>query len=327
MADTSPSGLASRISSYVTAKSDWWAGLPGNFRGGIWMLFAAFGFTIMVTLIKVVGQRLHIAEILFFRQIMMMVFIVPVIAHDFPDVFKTTQIKLHATRIVFAIFAMIMGFSAFIFLPLANATTIGFAKSFFTTIFAIILLKEVVGPRRWAAMLVGFIGVIVVLRPGLDGEFINIYGLMSLGGAACAAMVMVIIRKLSQIDRPLTILSYQGIGVGLLVTPLAIYFWKTPTWPELGLLLLIGGVSVIAQMGNILAFRAGEASSVAVVEYVRLIYAVAIGFFVFGNWPDRTVFIGAAIIIGAAIYTILREARIGKKPTPEAPENSGGLPR
>lgn len=291
------------------------------------MLFAAFSFTIMVTLVKVVGQRLHIAEILFFRQIMMMIFIVPVFARDFPDVFKTAHVKLHIARIVFALFAMLLGFSAFIFLPLANATTIAFAKSFFTTIFAIILLKEVVGPRRWAAMLFGFIGVLVVLRPGLDGEFINIYSLMSLGGAACAAMVMVIIRKLSQVDKLITIMSYQVIGVGLLVTPVAIYFWKTPTWAEIGLLLLIGGVSVIAQMGNILAFRAGEASSVAVVEYVRLIYAVAIGFFVFGNWPDKTVFIGAAIIIGAAIYTILRESRIGKKPAPETPESSGGLPR
>lgn len=327
MADISPPGLASRVSSYLTAKSEWWAGLPGNFRGGIWMLFAAFAFTIMVSLIKVVGQRLHIAEILLFRQVIMMLFILPVIVRNFPDVLKTTQPKLHAARIIFAIFAMLMGFSSFIHLPLANATTIGFAKSFFTTIFAIILLKEVVGPRRWVAMLVGFIGVIVVLRPGFGEEFINIYGLMAVGGAACAAMVMVIIRILTRIDKPVTILSYQGIGVGLLVTPMAIYYWQTPTLPELGLLLLIGGVSVFAQMGNILAFRAGEASSIAVVEYIRLIYAVAIGFLVFGNWPDTTVFVGAAVIIGAAVYTILREAQLGKKPVPATTESSGGLPR
>jgi drug/metabolite transporter (DMT)-like permease len=150
---------------------------------------------------------------------------------------------------------------------------------------------------------------------------------MALGGAACAAMVMVMIRILSRTDEPVTLIAYQGIGVGLLVLPLAIYFWKTPTLPELVLLLMIGGVSVFAQMGNILAFRAGEASSVAPVEYVRLIYAVAIGFFVFGHWPEPSVFIGAAIIIGAAVYTIQREARLGKKQMAVEREGTGGLPR
>jgi len=325
MAEITPSGLASRISIYLTTKSNWWAGLPGNVRGGIWMLCAAFVFTIMVSLIKVVGQRLHIAEILFFRQIIMLTFIAPVIIHNFPDILKTSQPKLHAARICFAALAMLMGFSAFIFLPLADATTIGFAKSFFTTIFAIIFLKEVVGVRRWVAMVLGFVGVVVVLSPGVGGELVNIYGLMALTGAACAAMVMIIIRVLSRTDKPITLLAYQGVGVGLLVMPLAIYYWQTPTLPELVLLMIIGGVSIFAQMGNILAFRAGEASSVAPVEYVRLIYAVAIGFFAFGHWPDARVFIGAGIIIGAAVYTIHRESRLGKKQASVDRVGTGGL--
>ena len=326
MTDTTPSGIASRVSAFLIAKSVLWARLPGNVRGGIWMLCAALVFTIMVSLIKVVGERLHITEILLFRQIIMLIFILPVIARNFPDVLKTNQVGLHAARICFAIMAMLMGFSAFIYLPLADATTIGFAKSFFTTIFAIIILNETVGLRRWLAMIVGFVGVIVVLRPGMGGEFINIYGLMALGGAGCAAMVMILLRILTREDKPITLLTYQGLGVGILVTPLAIYFWKTPTMAELGLLLVIGGVSVFAQMGNILAFRAGEASFVAPIEYVRIIYAVAIGFFAFGHWPDMVVFIGAAIIIGAAVYTMQREARLGKKPKPETVETTGGLP-
>lgn len=310
----SSSSRSARLSSFVDIKLAWWAALPGNVRGAVWMSLAAAVFTVMVSLIKIAGESLHVTEILLFRQIFMFLFVLPQLIHGFPGVFKTERLDLHGARILCAVAAMTLGFSAFIHLPLADATTISFAKSFFITIFAMIILGEMVGYRRWLALLVGFVGVLIVLRPGGGGETFNIYGFMALGGAACAAMVMVIIRKVSQIDRPLTIMAYQAIGVGLLITPPAIYFWKTPTLEELGLLFVIGAVSIFAQLGNILAFRAGEASSIAVVEYVRLVYAVILGLVVFAHWPEPEVFVGAAIIIGASVYTIRREAQLGKKP-------------
>lgn len=323
MAKASPPDFAARISSYLRARSELWAGLPGNVRGAIWLLGATFGFSVMIALIKMAGERLHVTEILLFRQVFMLVFVMPVIVRGFPDVLKTKRPGLHAIRLMAAGCAMLMGFTAVIHLPLADATTIAFAKSMFTTILAILILGEVVGPRRWFAVIVGFVGVLIVLRPGSDSDAFSIYGLMALGGAACAALVMVIIRKLSQTDLPMTLLAYQGIGVGLVMVPPAIYFWQTPTWTELGLLCAMGAVSVVAQIGNILAFRAGEASAIAPFEYIRLIHVVILGFFLFGDWPDWQMFLGAAVIVGASVYTMHREAQIGRQRT-SAGANEGG---
>lgn len=298
----------------------WWAQLPGNLRGGIYMLFATAAFVAMATLVKIAGQTLHIAEILLFRQAFMMVFVLPVILRDVPGAFTTHHPWLHVLRILFATGALIMGFLAFIHLPLADATTISFAKPLFVTMFAILLLSEQVGRRRWAALIVGFIGVLIVTRPGLAEATVSIYGFYAMAGAACAAMVMVLIRKITQSDRPVTILAFQAIGVGFAVAIPAVIFWKTPSLNELVLLGAIGAVSIFAQLGNILAYRAGEASAVAPVEYTRLLYAVAAGYVIFGDWPDWIVFVGAAIIIGSSFYTMRREARVKRVVAPPPPD-------
>ena len=290
-----------------------WGALPGNVRGACWVILAAAGFSVMVALIKIAGRRLPIGEILLFRQAFMLMFMAPVLVRGFPSALRTQQHGLHSLRIIAALFGMLFGFTAFIHMPLADATTIGFARSFFITILAVAFLNESVGARRWLAIGVGFIGVAVVLRPGPDIFTQNIYGVMALAGACSAALVMVLIRKLSQRDKPSTILLYQALGVGALIAPLAIWNWVTPSLEDLVLLLAIGAVSVVAQMANIHAYRAGEASVMAGLDYIRLLYAVALGFVLFGEWPDIYVFAGAGIIIAAALYTIHREARLGRR--------------
>jgi drug/metabolite transporter (DMT)-like permease len=136
---------------------------------------------------------------------------------------------------------------------------------------------------------------------------------MALAGACSAAFVMVLIRKLSQTDKPTTILLYQALGVGVLIAPLGMWHWVTPSLEEILLLMAIGVVSALAQMSNIHAYRAGEASVMAGLDYIRLLFAVTLGFALFGNWPDIYVFAGAGLIIAAALYTIHRETRLGRK--------------
>ncbi|MGD9866647.1 MAG: DMT family transporter [Hyphomicrobiales bacterium] len=287
-----------------------WARLPGNVRGGLWLLIGAAFFTAMATLIKIAGRTLHVTEIMLFRQIFMLLVAVPVIGRDVRGAFATDNLRLQLVRIVAAIGAMTLGFTAFIHLPLADAVTIGFARGFFILIFAIVLLGEVVGWRRWMAIAVGFLGVAIVMQPGVD-QF-DVYGLMALAGAACNGLVMVIIRKLTRTDRPITILAFQVVGVGLLMLPPAIWFWRTPTLFELAILAGIGVVSVMSQLGNIFAFRAGEASAIAPLDYSRLLYAIAIGMLVFGDWPGPHVFAGGAIVAAAGIYTFYRERKLGQ---------------
>jgi len=281
--------------------------LPGNVKGGILLMFAAAGFGTMVAMIKLAGQRLDVFQILLVRQLVMAVIVVPAIMRRFPGSLKTNNMGLQLLRIFLALVAMGFGFTAVVNMPLADATAIGFAKSFFVTICAIFFLNEVIGFRRWFAVIIGFTGVLIVLRPGFD-EF-TIYGVYALIGSAGAGAVMVVIRILTRTETTTSILTYQALGVGLAVAIPGLWFWQWPTLNEWTLLIAMGVVSYVAQMLNINAYKYGEASVMASLDYVRLIYAVLFGWLLFQNLPDFWTWFGAMIIVGASIYTIQRENR------------------
>ncbi len=281
--------------------------LPNNVKGGIILMFAAAGFGAMVALIKLVGQRLDVFQILLVRQVVMAFIVAPTILTNFPGSLQTNHFGLQVLRIFLALVAMGFGFTAVVNMPLADATAIGFAKSFFVTICAIFFLNEVIGFRRWFAVIIGFIGVLIVLRPGFDG--FTVYGVYALIGAAGAGSVMVVIRILTRTESTTTILTYQALGVGLAVAIPGLWFWLWPTPLEWMLLVAMGIISYVAQMLNINAYRYGEASVMASLDYVRLIYSVFFGWILFEALPDIWTWMGAMIIILASIYTIHREGQ------------------
>lgn len=281
--------------------------LPPNVKGAAALMIAAMFFSGMVALIKLLGQTHHITQILLVRQLVMTAIIAPAIFRDFPGALKTAHPVLQLVRIAFAMVAMLAGFTAIVHLKLADATAIGFAKSFFVTIFAMVILKETVGIRRWAAVGVGFIGVTIMLQPGSDA--FSIYGLYAVTASACAGFVMVIIRLMSRKDNPITILTWQAIGVGLLMAVPGIWFWQWPTPTQWILYIAMGAISTVAQMFNIHAYKWGEASVLASLDYIRLIYSTILGYLIFSNLPGNQTWIGATIIIAASIYTIRREAK------------------
>ena len=268
-------------------------------------MVAAAGFTVMSTMIKVLGSTLHVTQIILVRQLVILIIMLPAITREFPQSLHTDRPVLHLTRVAVALVAMTAGFTAVINMPLADATAIGFAKSFFVTIFAIIILNEVVGIRRWAALIVGFAGVLIMLRPG--GADFTVYGIYALIGAAAAGMVMVIIRLLSRTERPASILVFQAVGVALVLSFPAYFYWQTPTPIEWGLMILVGATGWISQLSNIHAYKLGEASLLAPIEYTRLIYATLIGIVVFSEFPDMATIIGAFVVVLASAYTIHRE--------------------
>lgn len=294
--------------------------LPDNVKGASILMLAAFGFALMVALIKLVGQRLPVTQILFLRQIGMTLMLAPVLLPNFGATMRTGRLGLQLTRIVLAVIAMTFGFSAVVHMPLADATALGFAKSFFVTIFAVFVLKETVGLYRWSAVVVGFIGVLVMLRPGTEG--FSLYGLYAVIGAAAAGAVMVIIRLLSRTEATSTILAFQAIGVGVIMAVPAWMNWVAPTPREWLLLAAIGVVSYYAQKANITAFRYGEASLLASLDYVRLIHATFLGWLFFGQLPGVSTWVGAGIIVLASIYTVHREAK-RKQSLARAPDGRG----
>ena len=183
--------------------------------------------------------------------------------------------------------------------------------TFFTTFLAIFILGEIVRLPRWTGLLVGFAGVMIVIWPDGSHPF-NEWHIAAIISAVCVGFVSIIIRILAQIDRPVTILTYQALGVGLLMLGPALWFWVTPTPREWAILIAIGVLSAIAQYINILAFRAGEASALAPLEYSRLIFATLLGLWIFEEWPEPRVWVGAAIIIGAALWVLHRERKAGQ---------------
>ena len=286
---------------------NWFHRLPDNLKGIVFLMLASVAFSLMALLIKLLGQRLHVTQILLLRQAGMFVMVVPVILRNFPGALRSTRPGLQITRMAFALIAMLGGFTAIIHMPLADATAIFFAKSFFVTIFAMLILGENVGAYRWSAVVVGFVGVLIMLQPGTAN--FSVYGLASLAGAAGAGAVMVILRILSQSDSADTILTWSALGIGLAMAAPGIYFWQWPSGQEWALLGGLAVASYLGQRGNIYAYKHGEASLLASLDYVRLLWATILGFLVFGHIPGIPTWIGASIVVAAAVFTIFRAAR------------------
>ena len=286
-----------------------WDGLSGNARGSLWLLAGGLFATVMVTGIKFVGQRLPVLEILFFRQMFVFVLLTPILTKQFPSTFRTQRLKLHLSRCAISIVAMTTGFTAIVHLPLAEATAISFSRAMFATLLAIIVLKEVVGIRRWSAAIIGFIGVLVIVRPSPEG--VNEYALMALFSAALVACNLIMTKSLTTTERPSTIMAYHA---GVLTVAYAVpcwWLWIKPTWTEMGLIVGIALLMSMVQYCMIRGYKEAEASAAQPLEYVRLIYAAGIGFIIFAEVPVIWTWAGATLIIGSSIYTMRRNAMKG----------------
>lgn len=283
-----------------------WLNLPGNVRGSLIVLVASLVSVVMTAFIKQVGQSIPVFEILFVRQILVAVIISPVLVKNFDSVLKTKALRLHLLRGALSMVAMTTGFTAVVYMPLAEVTAITFVRILFTTVLAMVILKEVVGIRRRASIIAGFVGVLVVVRP--DAGNINVYALLAMLSAFMVSSNTILMRRLSQLDNPSTIMAYQSIFVTAGMAGPALYLWVTPSLDEAVLILLIGALMSVMQWLFIQAFKAGEAAAIAPMEYVRLIFAGVIGFVFFAEIPTAWTLTGAAIIIASTLYTMHRNA-------------------
>ena len=285
---------------------DHWQSLEGNVQGSIWIILASLFGAVMGGVIKFVGQRIPVFEILFIRQVCVLLIISPLLLRNPVELFKTNKLKLHVMRGTFAAIAMITGFTALVHLPLAEATAISFAQTLFTTLLAIIFLKEAVGIRRWTVTIVGFIGVLIIIRP--SAESINEYAILALISSLFVAGIIIVLRRLAQTDTPSTIMAYQSLFITVIMCGPAFYFWIMPTWLELALTLMIGALMSAMQWVRIQGMKVAEAASVAPFEYIRLIFATLIGIIIFSEIPTVWTVIGSTIIIGSTLYTLKRNA-------------------
>ena len=297
---TSLSAAAGRFNRY-------WELIPGNLRGILWISVGAFLFAVVDVFVKSLGRKFDPLEISLFRYSIGMIVLTPVFLRMGWGGLATGRLPLHLLRMSLAFMAQLGIFVSVIYLPLADATAFMFSKPLFTTVVAVFLLSEVVSARRWSATFVGFLGVLVMVRPGSDS--MDPVALIAVGSAMTFAFANVLIRKLSTTEPPSRILFYYHVGGILIFTGPAAWVWRTPEGIEW---LLMAGIGVFTTMGMVCyvrAFSAGEANAVGPAENLRLIYAALFGYFLFAEIPSIWTGIGAVIIVAATYYIAHSEAR------------------
>ncbi len=286
------------------------AGRNRNIEGALWMVGSGIVFSAQAAIVKQLGTRIDSFEIAFFRCFGGLLVVLPFVLGAGTGMFLTGRPVLHVVRALVGVAGMFCGMYALTHLPLADATAISFAKPLFAVCLAAFFLGESPGWRRWAATVVGFAGVAIIVRPGT--HVFEIAHVAALLGAFLIADVIVLVKKLQGSERNATIMAYFAIVTSLASLGPAIYVWLTPTLEEA---VLLAGIAVTATLGQwmgLRAYRAAEASAVVPFDYLRLVFAIVYGWLFFAERPDFWTLAGSAVLIAATAYIALREIRMGR---------------
>jgi len=276
-------------------------------RGIVLILVANLLFAGMDAVSKTLVEDYAVAQILWVRYAFFAAFATALALRGAGPIagFRSRRPVLHVARAALLVAEIACFILAFRYLPLAETHSIAAVYPLMITALSALVLGEFVGPRRWAAVAVGFVGVLVILRPGL-GVF-DPAALIPLLGAALFAVYQIVTKVIAREDGMVTIMLYTGwVGLGLtsLVGP---FHWTAPDATGWVMLLFAGFMGVV---GHILLIRALEATPASVLQpfnYTLLVWATAVGFLVFGDLPDGVTVAGAAIVVGSGLYTWWRE--------------------
>jgi drug/metabolite transporter (DMT)-like permease len=298
--------------------------IPQRGLGIASMCLAVFLFAIMDTTVKWLGDGYPTSQIVFFRcALAMPVLMVVVAMRGGLPALKTSQPLVHLMRSVIGLSAMSLCFWAYSQMRLADAVAILFAAPIIMTALSVPLLKERVGIRRWAAVLIGFSGVLVVVNP--SGGVFDWAATAALAAAACMALAMILIRKLSATEQTISI-TFWFTTAGTIFGSIWVYFdgWVMPVAPlDWALLISVGLVGAAAQFMMTLSFRHAEVAILAPLDYLAIFWTTLTAYWIWGEIPELRVFIGAAIVIGSGIYIVHRETRVAKVRPVKTPKLRG----
>jgi drug/metabolite transporter (DMT)-like permease len=281
--------------------------MSDNSRAALLALISVALMSIAWAVTKAAVVDYHVLQVLFFRQAIVLTSTLPEIKKHFPNSLKTKQPVLHSIRLIGAFVGLSCSIWAVSLLPLTTATILSFSQTFFMAILAALFLSEHVGIHRIGAIAVGFIGVLIVVRPGGEG-FGSLGTFVAITGAMGAAVAFTSVKHLSQTESTATLLAFQTIVIGGIAAVSMVWFWKTPDLTGWMLLLGVGLLSAPAQWIGVTAVRLGESSLLANIQYSKLIYAGILGYLFFNEVPDGYTVLGACVIIASAFYIFHREA-------------------
>lgn len=291
-------------------------------------LLSAIIFAMMSALVRQLGEAVPVGQIVFFRSACAIppVLLIYAFRRELMSALRTNRFFGHLLRGTVSVSGMFTNFAALARLPLADATAIQFCSPLITVALAALILKERVRIYRWSAVAVGFIGVIVMLIPNFDisrytaagiGSAAMLGSIFALINAFCNAGAVIQTRRLTQSETTSSIVFYFSLVcalAGLVTLPFA---WHPPTQTELLALIATGILGGLGQIFMTESYRYATASVIAPFDYTSLIWALVLGYWVFGELPSTLVYIGATIVAGAGLFVLWRERQLGIVRAPE----------
>jgi drug/metabolite transporter (DMT)-like permease len=274
------------------------------------MIFSGFFATTMHCLIRFATEDHHPFEVAFFRTIFVLIIFLPLVARNGISSLKSNNIKLQTFRAIVGSVAMLCMFYGLSITELAKATALMFTVPIFATILAILFLKEIVGIRRWLAMIVGFTGAVIVLRPDVELGF---GPLLILCASLMWSSSMLMAKTLTKTDSISSITFWQAAGLIPATFILAVPVWQWPNLSQLFMFLMIAIAGTLVHWFLNEALKRAEISALLPLDYLRLIWSVSMGFIFFNELPHAGLWFGAALILGASTYIGIRQAQKKKE--------------
>ena len=264
----------------------------------------------MAACVKRLGDGIPSGETVFVRGIISVVVLAIIAWHmQGLHLLKTNNLRSHALRSLSGTVSLFCWFTALTLIPLADFTAINFAAPMFLTLLAMLFLGERIHRYRWTALAIGFLGVLIMTAPHLTFGSGSLGVALSLGAAVFSALAMMFLRSMSGSggEHPLTITFYFSVTSMTCGAATALWGWSMPTGQQWLLIVLIGLLGVTGQLLMTLSYRYAEASTIAPLDYTNLLFAVAFGYFIFGETPHVSIWVGAPLVIAAGLIILWRE--------------------
>lgn len=274
-------------------------------RGMFLVVFAAFAATCMQTLIRSLSQQIHPFQIAFFRSLFAFLSFTPLFYRYGLQPLRTKRFGSHLMRGVLQGSAILMSYLALKFTPLAKVASLKFTQPLFITIMAVFFLGEVIRIRRITALIIGFVGAFLIIRPGFIE--IDAGALLILGSALIMSGVHVLIKDLTKTKSSVTLTLYMTVFITPLAFVASLPYWQTPTLKQLALMFLIGILGNVSQMSRAQSYRFADLTALMPLDFVRLLWMALFGFVFFGEVPDIWTWAGGIVIFSSSTYIALRE--------------------
>ena len=284
------------------------------------IFFSTFLGACFATILKTLFNELNVVTIGFFRFFLGLLIILPLIIRNNFQVLKTTNLKLYVFRSTLNIVGMLMNFTALGLMNLEKNTALSFLAPLFATILAIIILKERIRLYRTLALIIGFIGVVIIIQPGIGSFEKGI--IFALIGNLSFALTIILIKKASQKDSSLTILCYQYIFTSLFAFILFLPFGSIPDFSQFSLLLVAASFGTLMHYCFNQAIKLADISFITPFKYLSLLWASIFGFIFFKDMPDLATWIGGSFIFSSVIIITLREKKLNKDIAKKSVENN-----